>query len=37
MLLSFKINTSILKVYFKYNSKIEKKYIILENLLHVYF
>ena len=31
------INTSILKVYFKYTSKIEKKYINLENLLPVYF
>ena len=34
---SSKINTSILKAYFKYTSKIEKKYINLENLLPVYF
>ena len=31
------MNTSILKVYFKYTSKFEKKYINLENLLPVYF
>ena len=36
ILLSFKINTSILKAYFKYTPKFEKKYINLENLLQVY-
>ena len=37
ILQSFKINTSILKVCFKYTSNFEKKYINLANLLPVYF
>ena len=37
ILLNSKINTSILKVYFKYTYKFEKKYINLKNLLPVNF
>ena len=37
VLLSFKINISILNVYFMYASKTEKKYINFEILLQVYF
>ena len=37
ILQSLHINTSILKVYFKYTSKIEKKYFNFKNQLPAYF
>ena len=37
ILQSFKVNTSILKACFKYNSEFEDKYFSLESLLEVYF